>query len=309
MAATHVVKALSLNLRSSPSPTAPRVAVLPQGTPVTKVADASLAGWFEVDASLQGATAHGFLNASFLAPAGTTFPVVTPAGGAIPPADLGRTPSAKRDSRGSLAFGIGEPGRPGPAAANPGGSAAGIIAVIDFLDVGDTDHVRWQPTSSSTFCNVYCYDVCNIAGAYLPRVWWKPAALAKLRAGQQVDVKYDVTVFEIRANELFNWFGDFGADFGWSRVMDLDELQSAANAGKIGIIVAQRTELNRPGHIQVVAPEHGTHKASRTSSGKVKLPLQSNAGASTFTYGFLGNSAWWRAASFRDFAFWVCQPS
>jgi hypothetical protein len=306
--ATHVVKALQLNLRSAASPTAPRVAVLPQGTEVTKVADASRPDWFEVDTSVHGVAAHGFVNSTFLAPIGTSFPIVTPVGGVIPPADMGKSSSAKRTSRSSLAFGIGEPGVPKKAITNPGGLAQGILAVLDFLDVGDTSHERWQPTSAATFCNVYTYDVCNIAGVYLPRVWWKPAALAKLRAGQPVDVKYDVTVFEIRANELFDWFGDFGAGFGWQRVVDLDDLQTQVNGGKIGVINAQRTDLNRPGHIQIVAPEHGAHLAKR-NAGKVTLPLQSNAGSTTFTYGFLGTTAWWRGAAFRDFAFWVCQPT
>jgi hypothetical protein len=185
--ATHVVKALQLNLRSAASPTAPRVAVLPQGTEVTKVADASRPDWFEVDTSVHGVAARGFVNSTFLAPIGTSFPIVTPVGGVIPPADMGKSSSAKRTSRSGLAFGIGEPGVPKKAITNPGGLAQGILAVLDFLDVGDTSHERWQPTSAATFCNVYTYDVCNIAGVYLPRVWWKPAALAKLRAGQPVD--------------------------------------------------------------------------------------------------------------------------
>lgn len=305
--ATHVVTALQLNLRSAAGPTAPRVAVLPQGTEITKIANASLAGWWEVDAALQGATARGFLNSSFVAPVGTQFPVVTPTG-AIPPADMGRNPNARRLHRHAWAFAIGESGLPNPAAAHPGGRAAGIIAVIDFLNPGNTNHKRWQPKGGTTYCNIYVYDVCNLAGCYLPRVWWKADAITKLQAGQQVTVKYGVTVFEIRANQLFDWFDDFGAEFGWRRVITLNDVQSEANDGNIGIIVAQRTDLEKPGHIQIIAPEHGAHQAKRNSAGNVTLPLQSNAGSTTFTYGFLGNSAWWRGASFRDFAFWVCRP-
>jgi hypothetical protein len=307
--ATHVVTALQLNLRAAPSASAARVAVLPQGTELSKTADAPVPNWIEVDAALHGAAAHGFVNSNFVAPVGTPFPSVTPTPGTIPPADLGRKPTATRTGRNSLAFGIGEPDRPGPAKSNPGGVVPGILAVIDYLDVGDKTHLRWQPLRGTTFCNVYTYDVCNLAGCYLPRVWWKADALAKLRAGAPVDVKYDVTVFEIRANELFDWFGDFGALFGWQRVIDLDDLQTQVNSGKVGIINAQRTDLNRPGHIQIVAPEHGDKNAKRNAAGEVTLPLQSNAGSTTFTYGFLGNSAWWRGSSFRNFAFWVCQPS
>ena len=305
--ATHVVTALNLNLRSAPGPGGPKLAVLEQGTEITKIANASVANWWEVDADIQGNIVRGFLNSRFVAPIGPgLFPSATAAPGTIPRADLGSSPTARRDGVGGRAFSIGEPGRPGPAANHPAGLAAGIVAVIDWLDVGDQNHLRWQPTGGVTFCNIYCYDVCNIAGVYLPRVWWKHDALTKLQAGQPVEIKYGKTVDEIRANDLYDWLVDFGGGFGWTRVFDADDLQTQTNAGKIGIICAQRVQLNKPGHIQIIAPEHGVHQAKR-SAGKVTQPLQSNAGSRTFTYGFLNNN-WWRGSAFRQFGFWVCRP-
>jgi hypothetical protein len=306
--ATHVVTALQLNLRSGPSAGAPRVAVLAQGTELTKIADAPAAGWWEVDADIQGHTVRGFVSSTFVAPiAPGNFPTVTAAAGTIPPADLGPTPSATRTGIGGRANAIGEPGRPARAASNPAGRAAGILAVIDWLDVGDASHLRWQPKSGTTYCNVYSYDVCNIAGIYLPRVWWTHDALVKLQAGGQVEVKYGQTVDEIRANQIYDWLRDFGGGFGWQRVFDPDPLQTQVNSGMVGIICAQRVDINRPGHIQIVAPEHGDKQAKR-SGGKVTQPLQSNAGTTTFTYGFL-NSNWWRSANFREFGFWVGTPT
>jgi hypothetical protein len=305
---SYVVKALQLNLRSGPSAGAPRVAVLAQGTELTKIADAPAAGWWQVDADIQGHTVRGFVNSSFVAAiAPGLFAAVTAAAGTIPPADLGPSPSAKRTGTGGRASAIGEPGRPAPAASHPGGRVAGILAILDWLDVGDSSHVRWQPTNGTTYCNVYCYDVCNIAGIYLPRVWWKHAALVKLQAGQPVEVKYGQTVDEIRANEIYDWLVEFGGSFGWQRVFDPDPLQTQVNSGMVGIICAQRVDRNRPGHIQIIAPEHGDKQAKR-SGGKVTQPLQSNAGSRTFTYDFLGNN-WWRGAAFREFGFWVGQPT
>ena len=159
-----------------------------------------------------------------------------------------------------------------------------------------------------TYCNIYVYDVCDTAGCYIPRVWWNSRAIADLRADKTVAAKYASTVNEMAANYIFNWLVEYGQDFGWKRVFDLDSLQNAANAGDIGIICAQRTQMNKPGHIQIVAPEHGSHAAKRSAAGKVTQPLQSNAGSRNFNYGFLGNS-WWTSSQFKEFAYWTNRPA
>lgn len=306
---THVVTALSLNLRSTPNPGLKnKIAVLPQGTPVDKITNSATAGWWEVDAQFAGQVLRGFVNSAFLGPVGATFPSATASGGVLPPADLGRSASAKRNQTGGRAHQIGEAGRPGTAGSHAGGKAAGIVAVIDWLDVGKSSHLRWQPAGGSTFCNVYTYDVCIIAGCYLPRVWWTPGAIDDLKAGNTVEAKYDDTVKEIRANNIFDWLEEYGSSFGWQRLFDVDALQTDANNGRVGIICAQRVQLNKPGHIQIIAPEHGPHVAKRSAAGKVTQPLQSNAGSSTFTYGFLNNT-WWSGSSFREFGFWSADPT
>jgi hypothetical protein len=100
-----------------------------------------------------------------------------------------------------------------------------------------------------------------------------------------------------------NWLEEFGDVFGWRRTHSLDELQEAANEGEIGIMVAQRIDLNRSGHIVVVAPERDGHQARR-SAGSVSLPLQSQAGVKNRKLGS-GSTAWWQDAKFRDFAFFI----
>jgi hypothetical protein len=198
-----------------------------------------------------------------------------------------------------------------PRVSNPGnwqasgGAAAGIVKIIDWLDVGKTSHLRWQGGGGKTFCNVYAYDVCIIAGAYLPRVWWTSKAIGELLAGKTVQAKYGQTVSEIRANYIFNWLVEYGQDFGWKQLFDVDSLQAEANSGRLGIVCAQRKNMEMSGHIQIVAPEHGSNKAKRNSACKVVQPLQSNAGVQNFTYGCLGTT-WWQGASFRQYGFWTC---
>ncbi|MCW5736400.1 MAG: hypothetical protein KIS73_19890 [Enhydrobacter sp.] len=302
---THVVTALHLNLRSDADPARKNViAVLPQGAPVDKIGDSELAGWFEVETLVAGTTLRGHLNGKFLGAAGTAFPTAHATGGRLPAADLGPKATEKRSVTGSRAYSIGEEGKPSKPSTHPAGKVAGIVRIVDWLDVGNLSHRRWVGGGGKTFCNIYVYDVCDTAGAYIPRVWWTSTAIVDLLAGRTVVAKYGDTVEERRANHIFNWLGEHGPDFGWKRVFDLDTLQSEANAGRMAIICAQRTNMESPGHIQVIVPENGAHMAKRSAAGRVTQPLQSNAGASNFTYGFLGSN-WWQGNQFKQFGFWT----
>ena len=307
--ATHVVTSLKLNLRAAPDPSRNNVIlVLPQGTGLTKVADAPVPGWIEVTAQIVLSTVRGFVALSGLGPVGTAFPASppVPAPGRLPRADLGAKPSARRDAKGSWANRIGEAGLPGLPSTHPQGTSAGIHAIIAWMSVGAPGHLRWKPSGATTYCNVYAHDVALAAGCYLPRVWWTGSAISAILSGQTVPVTYGGTVNEMRANNIFDWLEEFGSDFGWVRVFDVDALQTSVNTGRIGIVCAQRTQMNRPGHIQIIAPEVGPHAAKR-AGGKVVQPLQSQAGSRNFDYGFLGNS-WWMSANFREFGFWTNAP-
>jgi hypothetical protein len=135
-------------------------------------------------------------------------------------------------------------------------------------------------------------------------VWWTPNALHDLREGRVVAVKYDDTVRELNANALYDWLRDFGENFGWRRVPDQDALQRIANGGGVGVICAQRTDLNRSGHICVVVPERPPDSAAKRADGNVQLPLQSQAGSRNFCYS-CGTTRWWAGEQFRAFGFWV----
>lgn len=294
------VTATALNLRAAPSPEADRIAVLPQGASVIRLAVAA-GDWWHVRVELQGAAVEGFANSKFLAAAET--PTDLASASQIGPVHLkeNRT-DITRDRDGGRAYPIGEPDRPRRLSGDAAARRAGLLAIIDWLNVEQGE--RWLPAGGTTYCNIYTYDVCYLAGAYLPRVWWTAESLRRLAAGNQVPVAYAETVRELNANALTDWLEDHGPSFGWRRVFELDPLQTTANQGRVAIIAAQRRDLNRSGHIQVIAPEHGEHSARR-ANGKVIQPLQTQAGDSNFRYGFLGNGNWWAGSAYSKHGFWI----
>ena len=308
--ATHVVTALKLNLRSAPDSSKNNVViVLSQGMEVTKVANSPVAGWIEVTARIVTMNLRGFISDKHITPiSAATFPQSQPvtATGTLPRCDLGPHANARRNNRGSWAYRIGEPGLPGLPSTHPGGAVAGIAAVVDWMNPGNSAHLRWWPQGSTTYCNVFSHDAALAMGCYLPRVWWTSSAIARIMAGQTVPVTYGTTVNEMRANAIFDWLEEYGDSFGWVREPTPHALQMAVNPGRVGIICAQRTDMNRPGHIQIVAPEHNGQLARRMN-GVVTQPLQSNAGSRNFTWGQLGTS-WWGSANFREFGFWHAAP-
>ncbi len=104
-------------------------------------------------------------------------------------------------------------------------------------------------------------------------------------------------------NSLYNWLVESSAAFGWARTFNIDDVQANANAGAVCLICAQRTDLNRSGHITAVVPETELHQAKR-DNGRVTVPLESQAGASNYNY-VTKLIPWWTAAQFRRFGFWV----
>ncbi|MDO8448471.1 MAG: DUF1906 domain-containing protein [Rhodoferax sp.] len=297
------VSATQLNLRFVPTADANTpLATLPHGT-LLRVLGISAPGWVRVRVVLNGAAFIGHVKASFLA----AVPGLPPA-----PVQIPRIPavhwkeenrSAGRQSTSGLASPIGEAGRP---ARNPDVDAAlrrqQLAAIGDWLDVEHS--ARYARRDGLTFCNVYTADYCYLAAAYLPRVWWTSATIAKIAAGQAVAPAYGETVREMRADDLYRWLLDFGTMFGWRRVADATALQNAANGGGIGIICADRATEGRAGHITVVVPEQAGKTAQRDAAGNVDQPLQSQAGAVNKRFGSAGRN-WWLGAEFIDHVFFV----
>jgi hypothetical protein len=294
------VTATSLNLRSRPK-VSPRnrLAVLPNGHRVEKISEASVPGWWQVSTTLNGATLTGFVSSAHLAPTEDISEAPGPSRITEVHLQENRT-TAARSSVTGRAFPLGEPGRPRRGNGGPDQRRAELVAIVNYLDVENS--ARYRP-GGSTFCNIYAYDYCYLSGVYLPRVWWTDMAIAELSQGRSIPVRYGENVAELSANSLYDWLREFGNAFGWSRMAGLDALQEAANNGGVGVICAQRTDLNRSGHICLVVPEVPPHTAARRD-GSVSLPLQSQAGTRNFSFS-CGTTAWWTGSQFRAFGFWV----
>ncbi len=296
------VAADGLNLRSAPSAatSATRIAVLPRGAGVRRVSPADDPAWWLVSTVLAGTPVEGYVAHRYLEPADAFVP--PPAHASVRAVHLREDrPDVTRDSIGSAyAYPLGEPGRPRRTKnASPAERARELGEIVRWLDV-ERRH-RYRRVGNTTYCNIYATDYAYLAGAYLPRVWWTGGALARLARGESVEVRYDVTVREMTANMLHAWLVDFGPQFGWRRTVDADALQRAVNDGAVGIVCAQRRDLERPGHIAAVVPETGDRRATR-SGGRVTIPLQSQAGTSNHGYCC---TRWWTNAKFRDFGFWM----
>ena len=315
-APTHSVIPLQLNLRSAPraSPTT-LLATLAQGTQVEVRGLAATPGWVGVRVLLSGATREGVVAEQYLAPiAPRPRARAAPralAGGeallpALPEAHLQRERADITRARdGGRAYPLGEADRPARQGRGRDTSsrAAALGLIVDYLDVVDPSHLRYQPRDGMTFCNIYATDYACLAGAYLPRVWWTDTALRRLALGVTVEGVYGQTVRELNANALHDWLEEHGVAFGWVRELDLNLLQTAANAGEVCVIVAKRRDLNRSGHISVVVPEQGGAGARRSADGEVLRPLESQAGTRNFARE-VSASAWWAGSRFQSFAFW-----
>ena len=297
------VRAHALNLRSAPKKDEKnRLALLAQGQRVEKIKEDTDPSWWLVKAWLQGKEVEGWVSAEYLDRVDdANEPVlVTPS---LPAARFENHKLARLNSTNARHAHISEPHQPKrDASASSARRVAQLNEIIGFLSVETS--ARYLPNSQSTFCNIYATDYCYLAGCYVPRVWWKSRALADILAGQPTPkVEYDRTVSELNANSLYNWMCDYSASFGWTRVFSLDEIQNAANGGGVGITVARRIDLNRSGHITVVAPETETATAIRNNKGNVVQPLQSQAGAANFAR--KASQYWLKANTFSAFGFWI----
>lgn len=209
-----------------------------------------------------------------------------------------------RSNRLGRAFPIGESTRPKRNKSSKAARATSLHKIVDWLDVEKSD--RYEPETTKTFCNIYAYDYCYLAGVFIPRVWWMSSAIADLVRNRTVDVKYGVTIREMNVNSIHDWLEEYGGAFGWKRKFSLDDIQKDANDGKVVVITAQQIDLNRSGHIVAVVPETDSLKAVRFDDNSLKFPLQSQAGRTNrkfFTD--VNNGKWWTRSNYRDFGFWV----
>jgi hypothetical protein len=208
---------------------------------------------------------------------------------------------------------------PGGMPFNQGAGTAEKIAslqkVIAFLKVSDLAHTRYTPNDDKTFCNIYAYDLTYLMGReinqyYIPRVWWTDAAADKINSGVPQVPTAGVTLQEMTANALHDWFDDFGGNFGWVKQNDLTTLQQFVNTtGDVGVLVGKKAVGH--GHITIVVPESAVVPAGSITAvrnaGKVTNPLQSQAGSTNFEFGHstIGGLPWFTTDG-HDSSFYMC---
>jgi hypothetical protein len=174
--------------------------------------------------------------------------------------------------------------------------------LIEKLNV--TKSTRYQRTVEDTYCNVYSYDYCYFAKVYLPTIWWTDEALQRVLNGEEVEPVFGETVDNIYSSAIHDWFGVWGASFGWKKMTDLDEIQHKVNTeGGIGIICAKRKIVGLSGHIVPIVPETKTKKAFR-ENGVVKYPLQSQAGKINYNYFARARKDWWNHERYSSHVFY-----
>lgn len=304
-----------LRLRSEPNitekPQANVIANLPDGHPVRAVSGQKVRGFIEIETSLSGAFFRGFCSAKYLdviegdiSLAPITVATTPPTSGIVAVTMPRKPGTVTRRMDRANAHSLNEVKQPSRVGSTPDELRAELARIIQWLGVDDQKNLRYQPHDGLTFCNIYAHDYCTLANVYLPRVWWTTGALLKIAAGEPVEPLYGETIHEVRANDLFRWFRDFGPAFGWRQTGTLTKLQTEVNQGAIGVIVARRKEDGRSGHIVMVVPETSANVAKRNGAGEVTSPLQSQAGATNFRYG-TGKQGWWKGEQFAEFAFWL----
>lgn len=170
-----------------------------------------------------------------------------------------------------------------------------IEAIIEYLAV-EQSRVRYLPAGGATYCNVYAADFCALAGVYLPRVWWTNPKQDVVPEA----VVYGVNVREMRANDLFDWFHQWGARFGWREELRAAGLQKCADDGGVGVIVAKNKKASASGHISIVVPSTSKVRPLLLD-GVVSVPVQSCAGRKNQAR---FASRWWDRPEFSAYAFW-----
>lgn len=309
---TYKVKVNSnqLNIRKTPDSITNKniLATLPNGHLVNYISTSENSKWYLVETSLKGAFLKGYVSKDYLELVKNEPIIVEQPNINAPifPAVYMPTGGDELVKRTNIAGAktIKEPNMPRRKGSIPSELSASIIDIINWLDSENINHRRYLPREGSTFCNIYAHDFCHLSNVYIPRVWWSQSAILDISRGKKIEPLLGNTIHEMRANDIYRWFVDFGLTFGWRRTGDITKLQNAANLGGVGVIIARRKEEGRSGHVVIVAPENSNLKAKRDNIGNVLIPVQSQAGTVNFKFKTT-LAEWWKDEKFAEFAFWI----
>lgn len=300
-----------LRLRREPvvdaeRPEANVVARLPAGQLVSATGERAINHFLAVETTLFGALYRGYASQQFLrkaTPAEIADTSKPPQHPALPIAELkANRPITRADLPGPCSLNeVGQPARRGH---TPAELRAALGQIIDWLDVAKPAHRRYAPQQGRRYAAVYAHDYCHLAGAYLPRVWWTPAAIERLAQARAVPPRYGDTVTELAVNDLFRWLRDFGQRYGWRQTSSLSTLQQEVNQGALGLLIARGAGDGSAGQLTLVVPEILDFRARRSAEGEVIAPVESGAGTRNFRYR-VSRSRWWQNPVYAEWAYWL----
>src|SRR3990167_956685 len=139
-----------------------------------------------------------------------------------------------------------------------------LLEIVRYLDPENSP--RYE--KSKVMCHLFAYDFCYLAGAYLPRVWYS-----------DVINPNPEKVFPMDSRGLFNWLANFGGEFGWKLVADLQQAQELADVGHVVTIVALSKNINHAGQMTMVIPHS---KEFCLKEGLKRTPCQATSGKKYF---------------------------
>lgn len=293
-----IVNTAFLNMRKAPRVGKNVITALPKGQLIVLLHKSDNSQWWEVSTSFEGAILKGYVASQYLIEAAAYSQGLPVIGIQTVHRKEGMSHVTRYSRASGWSYPLGEATRPNRDTTSPETKAGSLSRIIHWLDVANSP--RYQPTSKSTYCNIYAHDYCYLAGTYLPRVWWSSKALLELAEGKEVVAEYGLSIYEMNANNLYHWLVEFGSQFNWQRSFDAAALQEKANKGNVCIVSAKNKMAHRSGHVCMVVPENDQFQAFR--KGSAVCPLISQAGRYNFQY--KTNYNWWQGNSFSHFGFW-----
>lgn len=130
--------------------------------------------------------------------------------------------------------------------------------ILPFLDV--LKNPVYKAEKTKTYCNIFAYQVAQLKGVYLPRIFWLNSI--NDRSDILVNPKKQPTCYELSANCLFDWLNN---DMIPKRAHRLNSLTNLPNYDGIVVAVAKNANARRSGHISVIDVKGNSWEAGRVN--------------------------------------------
>ena len=121
------------------------------------------------------------------------------------------------------------------------GTPRALHEIFNYLQ----DSERYKHTfPEKDLSGLYLYDVAYLAGAYVPRIWYS-----------NVKLPSPLNIRILNNNDLYEWFTDHSANFGWEEISDIKLAQQYAGVGHLVTIAASPKNKRMSGRFTIVVPD------------------------------------------------------